>query len=170
MPRRASHYLRAKRQVVKTRKGVNIEFLRATKDDPHFTPEQRGFLSKAYDFKAVADYDTRPIAEVSSQEAADAIEAARKFVATVRHALTRSRRIDRLENGDFPDSEVAGNDPAYSKTVKVIMPTLTSAQLYPLTANDEARVTLFLVIPRAAKPTCARRKRVSICTVTEARM
>jgi uncharacterized protein (UPF0332 family) len=75
-------------KVAKTHKGVNIEFLRVTKDDPAFTPDQRGFLSQAYDFKAVADYDSGPIAEVSSQEAAAAIEVARKFVATVRHLLT----------------------------------------------------------------------------------
>ena len=37
-------------KMVKTHKGVNIEFLRATKDDPRFTPDQRGFLSEAYDF------------------------------------------------------------------------------------------------------------------------
>jgi uncharacterized protein (UPF0332 family) len=67
---------------------VNIEFLRVTKDDPRFTPGQRGFLSRAYDFKAVADYDTGPMAEVSSQRAADAIQVARIFVTTVRHALT----------------------------------------------------------------------------------
>ena len=75
-------------KVYKSHKGVHIEFLRLTKNDPHFSPEQRGFLSKAYDFKAVADYDTGPIAEVSSQEAVDAIEAARKFLATVRRVLT----------------------------------------------------------------------------------
>jgi len=75
-------------KVAKTNKGVNIEFLRVTKDDPRFTPDQRGFLSQAYDFKAVPDYDTGPIAEVSTQQAADAIQVARKFVATVLHALT----------------------------------------------------------------------------------
>jgi uncharacterized protein (UPF0332 family) len=75
-------------KVVKTHKGVNIEFLRLNKDDPAFTPGQRGFLSRAYDFKAVADYDTGPIAEVSSQEATDAVEVARAFVATVRRVLT----------------------------------------------------------------------------------
>ena len=75
-------------KVYKSHKGVNIEFLRLTKNDPHFSPEQRGFLSRAYNFKAVADYDTGPIAEISSQEAVNAVEAARKFVATVRRALT----------------------------------------------------------------------------------
>jgi uncharacterized protein (UPF0332 family) len=75
-------------KVFKSHKGVNIEFLRLTKDDARFPAEQRGFLSRAYDFKAVADYDTGPIAEVSYQEAVDALEAARKFVATARHVLT----------------------------------------------------------------------------------
>src|SRR5262249_8331826 len=71
-------------KVFECHKGVSIEFLRLTKDDPRIPPERRGFLSKAYDFKAVADYDTGPIAEVSSQEAVDAVEAARKFVAASR--------------------------------------------------------------------------------------
>jgi uncharacterized protein (UPF0332 family) len=75
-------------KVFNSHKGVNIEFLRLTKDDPQFSPEQRGFLSKAYDFKAVANYDTGPIAQVSPQEAVDALEAARAFVATIRRALT----------------------------------------------------------------------------------
>jgi uncharacterized protein (UPF0332 family) len=75
-------------KVFKSHKGVNIEFLRLTKDDPGFTPEQRRFLSRAYEFKAVADYDSGPIAEVLSEQAAAAIEAARTFVATVRHVLT----------------------------------------------------------------------------------
>jgi uncharacterized protein (UPF0332 family) len=80
---------RSSGKVVKTHKGVNIEFLRLTKDDPAFTPDQRGFLSRAYDFKAVADYDTGSIAEVSPQEAVNAVEAARTFVATVRRVLTQ---------------------------------------------------------------------------------
>jgi hypothetical protein len=68
---------------------LNFSASRVVKpDDPAFTPDQRGFLSQAYDFKAVADYDTGPIAEVSSKEAVDAIEVARNFVATVRRVLT----------------------------------------------------------------------------------
>jgi uncharacterized protein (UPF0332 family) len=78
-------------KVLKSHKAVNIEFLRLTKDEPHFSPERRGFLSRAYDFKAVADYDVGPIAEVSSHEAVEALEAARKFVASVRHVLAAPR-------------------------------------------------------------------------------
>jgi uncharacterized protein (UPF0332 family) len=75
-------------KVVKTHKGVNVEFLRLTRDDPAFMPDQRGFLSRAYDFKAVADYDTGSILEASSQEVTNAVEVARNFVATVRRVLT----------------------------------------------------------------------------------
>ena len=75
-------------KVFKSHKSVNIEFLRLTKDDQRFTPEQRGFLSRAYDFKAIADYDSGPLGEVLSQQAVDALEFAREFLATVRHVLT----------------------------------------------------------------------------------
>ncbi len=75
-------------KVVKSHKGVNIEFLRLTKDDPAFTREERGFLSQDYDFKAVADYDTGDIAEVSSQEAVNVMGVARNFVETVHRVLT----------------------------------------------------------------------------------
>jgi uncharacterized protein (UPF0332 family) len=74
-------------KVLKSHKGVNVEFL-LTKHEPRFTPEQRRFLSRAYELKAVADYDSGPIAQVSSEQAGDAIEAARIFIATVRQALT----------------------------------------------------------------------------------
>jgi len=74
--------------VFKSHKGVNVEFLRLTKEDPHFNPDQRRFLSRAYEFKAVADYDIGPIAEVLPEQATAAIDAARRFVATVRHVLT----------------------------------------------------------------------------------
>jgi uncharacterized protein (UPF0332 family) len=47
-------------KVVKTHRGVQSEFLQLTKDDPGFTPDQRIFLSQAYNFKAVADYDIGP--------------------------------------------------------------------------------------------------------------
>lgn len=45
-------------KVAKTHRGVQNEFFQLTRDDPHFTPNERIFLSQAYNFKAVADYDT----------------------------------------------------------------------------------------------------------------
>ena len=74
-------------KVAKTHRGVQHEFLRVTKDDPCFTPDQRIFLSQAYNFKAVADYETGP-AELSPEQATAALEKGRGFVDAVRGVLT----------------------------------------------------------------------------------
>jgi uncharacterized protein (UPF0332 family) len=75
-------------KVVKTHRGVQSEFLRLTKDDPQVTPDQRIFLSQAYNFKAMADYDGGPGGELSAEEASVALERGRGFVDTVRRVLT----------------------------------------------------------------------------------
>ena len=75
-------------KVVKTHRGVQSEFLRLTKDDPHVTSDERIFLSRAYYFKAIADYETDPGAELSAEDAAAALESGCGFVDTVRRALT----------------------------------------------------------------------------------
>jgi len=74
-------------KVAKTHRGVQNEFLRLTRDDPHFTPDQRIFLSQAYNFKAVADYETGPEAEISAEKATAALEGGRSFVDAVRYVL-----------------------------------------------------------------------------------
>lgn len=45
-------------KVFKTHAGVQTEFLRLTKDDPRVDSELRGFLSRSYNLKALADYET----------------------------------------------------------------------------------------------------------------
>jgi len=75
-------------KVVKTHRGVQSEFLRLTKDDPYVTPDQRIFLSQAYNFKAIADYDTGPSRELSAEGAIVALELGQEFVDTVRRVLT----------------------------------------------------------------------------------
>ena len=44
--------------LAKTHKGVQIEFARLTKDDLALAPDLRAFLSRAYAYKAMADYET----------------------------------------------------------------------------------------------------------------
>jgi uncharacterized protein (UPF0332 family) len=66
---------------VKTHKGVHGELYRLTKSDPDFTADLRAFLSRTYDLKTVADYETGPDAEVSPDRARAALEQARRFVA-----------------------------------------------------------------------------------------
>jgi uncharacterized protein (UPF0332 family) len=67
----------------KTHNGVQTEFARLTKDEPTVDREVRAFLSKTYNLKAIADYETGPGSNVTHQQAAEAIEAAKLFVSTV---------------------------------------------------------------------------------------
>ena len=68
-------------RTVKTHKGVHTEFQRLTKDDQGFRPDLRVFLSHAYNLKAIADYETGPGAEVSGEQAIQALAQAERFVA-----------------------------------------------------------------------------------------
>ena len=65
----------------KSHKGVQIEFLRLTKDDALIDPALRKFLSQSYDYKSVADYFTGPDASTSAEEATNALATAKRFVA-----------------------------------------------------------------------------------------
>jgi len=75
-------------RTVKTHKGVHTEFQRLTKDDANFPSALRGFLSHAYNLKAIADYQTGPGAEVSTEQATNALAEAKVFVAHVTHLLS----------------------------------------------------------------------------------
>jgi uncharacterized protein (UPF0332 family) len=70
-------------KVIKRHRGVQSELGRLTKDEPRFDRELRPFLSRAYNFKAIADYETGPGARVSVESARATIETARRFVESV---------------------------------------------------------------------------------------
>jgi len=70
-------------RTVKTHEGVHTEFQRLTKDDQNLPSKLRGFLSYAYNLKAIADYETGPGAEVSAEQASRALEQANRFVAYI---------------------------------------------------------------------------------------
>lgn len=53
------------------------------RDAPRITELQRAFLSRAYSFKEIADYETGPASHITHEQAARAIEEARQFVAAV---------------------------------------------------------------------------------------
>lgn len=84
----------------KSHKGVQKEFLRVTKDDPRFAMELRSFLGRAYNLKAIADYETVPGPQVSAESAHDAILAARRFVECVAGLILANGRTSRA-----PDAE-----------------------------------------------------------------
>lgn len=70
-------------RVFKTHRGVHGEFQLLTKDDDRIDPALRGFLSQTYNLKAVADYETGPLAAVSLERATDALARAKIFIARI---------------------------------------------------------------------------------------
>ncbi|MBV8055482.1 MAG: HEPN domain-containing protein [Deltaproteobacteria bacterium] len=45
-------------KAMKSHKGVRLEFLALTQNDARIDPELRAFLGRAYNLKAIADYET----------------------------------------------------------------------------------------------------------------
>ncbi len=70
-------------KMLKSHRGVQTEFLRLTKDDAKLTVALRGFLSRAYNLKAIADYETGPGSEISRARAGEAVRTGKQFVAHV---------------------------------------------------------------------------------------
>ena len=67
-------------RVPKTHRGVHAQFSRLARKEPTLGAELPGFVSRAYDFKAVADYEIGPDATVPLAEAISATEAVENFV------------------------------------------------------------------------------------------
>jgi uncharacterized protein (UPF0332 family) len=70
-------------KVIKRHRGVQSELRRLMKDQPRFDLELRAFLGRAYNLKALADYETGPSSHVSAELARATIETARRFVEVV---------------------------------------------------------------------------------------
>lgn len=70
-------------KAIKSHKGVQGEFGRLVKDDPRVDKELRAFLGRAYNLKALADYETGSGSQVSAESAREAIQTAHRFVACV---------------------------------------------------------------------------------------
>ncbi len=67
-------------KIAKTHEGVNSQFNLLTKGDPRVDAELRRFLSKAYNLKAVTDYEAGPESIVPPERAEAAIVSAIRFV------------------------------------------------------------------------------------------
>jgi uncharacterized protein (UPF0332 family) len=68
-------------RTAKTHGGVQTEFFRLSKDDDRSDRELRAFLTTAYHYKSSSDYETDPEDNPSPEEAREAVEIARRFVA-----------------------------------------------------------------------------------------
>ena len=67
-------------KIPRTHRGVHAQFSRLVSREPPVGIELARFLSQAYDFKAVADYEIGPNASVPIAEANSAIASAERFV------------------------------------------------------------------------------------------
>ena len=70
-------------RVYKKHSGVQREFSRLVKGDPRDDTSLRTFLSRTYQLKAIADYETGPGLHVSEESAREAIQTARQLVECV---------------------------------------------------------------------------------------
>jgi uncharacterized protein (UPF0332 family) len=70
-------------RIFKSHGGVQREFSRLVKDDGRVDDQLRAFLGRAYNLKAIADYETGPGSHVSTEGARAAIDTARRFVECV---------------------------------------------------------------------------------------
>jgi uncharacterized protein (UPF0332 family) len=67
-------------KATKTHRGAHAEFARLAATEPRIDIELRRFLPRAYDLKAICDYELGPDAVVPREKAAAAIESATDFV------------------------------------------------------------------------------------------
>jgi uncharacterized protein (UPF0332 family) len=75
----------------KRHSGVQREFARLVKDNPRFDVQLRAFLPRTYNLKTIADYETGPGSQVSPESAREAVQTARRFVASVASLIPTNR-------------------------------------------------------------------------------
>jgi uncharacterized protein (UPF0332 family) len=76
-------------RIIRRHRGVRNELRRLLKDEPRFDLELQAFLGRAYNLKAIADYETGPGSRVSDEVARVTIETARRYVEVVAALLAK---------------------------------------------------------------------------------
>jgi uncharacterized protein (UPF0332 family) len=84
-------------RVAKTHDGVNSQFNLLTRDDPRIDDDLRGFLGRAYNLKAVADYETGPRSVVPLERVELALITVVRFVEVVAELLPQPAVNSRKE-------------------------------------------------------------------------
>ena len=79
-------------KITKTHKGVHTEFARLVNAGSELDGGLPAFLQRAYNLKAVADYETGPDSEITRERAAVAADGAAAFVEAIRNALALPRQ------------------------------------------------------------------------------
>jgi uncharacterized protein (UPF0332 family) len=75
-------------KAAKTHQGVQTRFLQLVKNNPDVPAELLPFLSRTYNLKSAADYETGPDAIVPVEHAAKAIEMAERFISVIEQLLS----------------------------------------------------------------------------------
>jgi uncharacterized protein (UPF0332 family) len=70
-------------KIAKTHSGLRAEFSRLARNDPRIDRELVSFLAQAYELKSVADYGTDSAAEITLQDAEQALQTAARFVSLI---------------------------------------------------------------------------------------
>jgi len=68
---------------LKTHRGVQSELSKLIRDDPSVPADLRGFVSRAYAFKTIADYDPLTSVPPTAEDARSALETAARFVGEI---------------------------------------------------------------------------------------
>ncbi len=76
--------------VTKTHKGAHTEFARLAREEPRIDEELRRFLPRAYDLKAICDYELGPDAVIPHEKAAAAVLESTRFVECIAMLLLPS--------------------------------------------------------------------------------
>lgn len=74
-------------RIIKRHRGVRNELWRLVKDEPGFDPALQAFLGRAYNLKAIADYETGADSYVPPDLARASIDTARRLVEAVEAIL-----------------------------------------------------------------------------------
>jgi uncharacterized protein (UPF0332 family) len=76
-------------RVAKTHKGVHVQFAKFAAEEPRIDVELRRFLQRAFNLKAVADYEMGPDAIVPVERAAAALDVAGRFIDRIAEIIGR---------------------------------------------------------------------------------
>ncbi len=88
-------------KLINRHRGVQRELARLTKDEPRFDIGLRAFLGRAYNLKAIADYETGE-ARVTTEQALEAIQTATRLVETVTSLLPPNGPTPHAPDGPTP--------------------------------------------------------------------
>ena len=89
-------------RTLKTHGGVQSEFARLIKDEQIVPADLRGFVSRAYAFKTIADYDPLTALAPTEEDATTAMETAAHFVNEVVRLVSLSSPIRRAPDEPVP--------------------------------------------------------------------